>query len=138
MNEVRHRVAETEGDPERKRQWEREHREQRNARRRALKLVRNRFLNNSWPNHRLRARRSWRRESFTQSCGPVRDQRERVCAGAFHAAAEEEFLAIGINVKRVGDITGTESAGVEKQFRTPRLWHTVLLSDLCYIDLILV
>ena len=26
-------------DPERKRQWEREHREQRNARRRALKLV---------------------------------------------------------------------------------------------------
>src|SRR5690348_9216803 len=74
--------------------------------------------------------------SLRHSCGPVRDQRKRACAGIFHAAHEEESLAIAVNVKRVGDIT--DSAGVEKQFWTARPWHTILLSDLCYIDLVLI
>ncbi len=30
-------------------------------------------------------------KSLAQSCGPVREDRERACAGIFHAADEEEF-----------------------------------------------
>ena len=78
--------------------------------------------------------------SLRHSCGPVRDERERTCACVLHAADKEEFLAIAIKVKRVSGVTHSlpYPAGIEKQFRTARLGHTILFGDFCYVDLILV
>ena len=90
------------------------------------------FGQNFWPLSRFNAR------SFPHRCAPVRDRREGGRAGVFHATDEEEVFAIAITSNGLATLLTLlpTPRGSKSSFRSARLWHTALLSDFCYIDLI--